>query len=97
MARCGDCEHYRSSLATGVASGMCNQQKTGEMSYKLVMYHDNADNCPHFEQLNVEDVRTDSAEARYDVRTYRPFKDFGEKKIDTSVDKDKLSDTKDWG
>jgi len=97
MARCGDCDHYRSSLAVGVASGMCNAQKTGERSYKLVMYHDDATKCQYFKQLDASKVRTDSVNAPYDVHSWRPFKDYGEKKADVQISPDKVKDPRQWG
>ena len=97
MAKCGDCEHYRLSLATGGAGGLCNAQKTGEMSYKMVMYHDDASNCALFEQLDEAELATDTKNTRVNPKTWKPFGDHQEVEVDVSVDADKVKDTKDWG
>ena len=97
MPRCGDCENYRGSAASGISSGLCSVQKTGEKTYKLVMYHDDASKCPHYKQLDESEVRTDSRENPWEPRRWRNYKDYEEKKVDVSVDKEKLDDAKDWG
>ena len=97
MPKCGDCENFRASSAMGPASGMCTAQKTGEMSYKLVMYHNDAGDCQYYKALDESEVRTDTVNAPINPKTWKPYKDFEEKKVDVSVDKSKVEDTKGWG
>jgi hypothetical protein len=97
MPRCGDCEYYRASPTSGLASGLCSAQKTGEKTYKLVMYHDDASKCSYYKHLDESEVRTDSRESSWSPQRWRVFKDYEEKKVDVNVDKEKLEDTKDWG
>ena len=97
MPKCGDCEAFRGSAASGIASGVCSAQKTGEKTYKMVMYHDDASKCSHYKHLDESEVRTDSRENPWEPRRWRNYNDYEEKKVDVSVDKEKLDDSKDWG
>jgi hypothetical protein len=97
MSRCGDCDNFRASSAMGPASGLCSAQKTGEMSYKMVTYHLDASKCKFYKELNKADVRTDTVNAPIDPKTWKPYKDFEEKKVDVKIDKSKVKDTKQWG
>jgi len=97
MSRCGDCENFRASLASGPASGLCNAQKTGEMSYKTVIYHKDASDCQYFKQLDESEIRTDTVNSRINPLTFKPYGDYAMKKIDTNVNTEDTKDTKQWG
>ena len=97
MPRCGDCENFRASSAMGPASGLCTAQKTGEMSYKMVTYHNDASDCPYFKQLDESQVRTDTINAPINPTTWKPYGDYEEKKVDADVKVDDTTDTKQWG
>jgi hypothetical protein len=70
MPRCGDCENYRGSAASGISSGVCSAQKTGEKTYKLVMYHDDTSKCSYYKHLDESEVRTDSRENPLGVASF---------------------------